>query len=476
MSVSQCLSVYLVIVSLVKGSFLPNTLQLIGGDLGGRSGRLQIYHNNRWGTICDDYFALNEAIVACRQLGFTTGYVGYKSRAFYGRGSGPIWIDDLRCSGNESSIDKCSFNGWGSHNCYHSEDVGVVCDFKAIPEINSVFMWTSSSDSLFSDAPTPSYTAQKSKTARLTKTKEPNSGVVEVKINGVWGTVCGRNWNQINSKVLCRQLGYPDAVEYFLNAYYGPGNGPILMNKVNCRGTETEIQKCRYSSNSTCDHYEDVGVHCVNPLRSSGGVGIQSENEDLSKGFAEIFINNTWHYVCSSICNSKTAKMFCQQLGYPGVLEAKPFSQFNRWWGIDINCQCNKDQLQNCQLTENDYCHWFAWIECETWFQYYSRMPLKPTMSVKKIQTWKEIRPNITYHFHNVTTNASTNIDFDERFNNQSLPTTQHSITSTLQAGDKSNLSSGATAGLSVSAAILLIFLTVLAWCLKRRQARETST
>ena len=45
----------------------------------------------------------------------------------YGAGSGQIWLDDVQCSGTESSITDCQHNGWGNHNCTHSEDVSVSC-------------------------------------------------------------------------------------------------------------------------------------------------------------------------------------------------------------------------------------------------------------------------------------------------------------------------------------------------------------
>ena len=45
----------------------------------------------------------------------------------YGEGSGPIWMDQLNCSGTEDSLDECSFSNWGISDCFHNEDVGVDC-------------------------------------------------------------------------------------------------------------------------------------------------------------------------------------------------------------------------------------------------------------------------------------------------------------------------------------------------------------
>ena len=51
----------------------------------------------------------------------------YHPSAYYGVGSGSIIIDELRCSGYETSIVNCASNTWLSHDCSHSEDVGVDC-------------------------------------------------------------------------------------------------------------------------------------------------------------------------------------------------------------------------------------------------------------------------------------------------------------------------------------------------------------
>lgn len=45
----------------------------------------------------------------------------------FGRGEGPIWMDNLFCRGNELSLDNCTFNGWGVHSCTHAEDAGLIC-------------------------------------------------------------------------------------------------------------------------------------------------------------------------------------------------------------------------------------------------------------------------------------------------------------------------------------------------------------
>ena len=85
-----------------------------------------MYHNGEWGTVCDYGWNLNDAQVVCRELGFG-GAINARSSAYYGEGSGTIWLDNVNCVGTELTIGDCSHNGWGIEDCYHDEDAGVKC-------------------------------------------------------------------------------------------------------------------------------------------------------------------------------------------------------------------------------------------------------------------------------------------------------------------------------------------------------------
>ena len=91
-----------------------------------REGRVEVYYDGSWGTICDDLWDISDANVVCRMLGFPGAEQALGSAAF-GPGQGNILLDNVECSGDLDSLLDCSHPGFLVHNCGHLEDAGVEC-------------------------------------------------------------------------------------------------------------------------------------------------------------------------------------------------------------------------------------------------------------------------------------------------------------------------------------------------------------
>ena len=164
----------------------------------------------------------------CKQLGYQQASRAITGAA-YGQGSGPIWMDDVACSGSESNIYDCSHRGWGKHDCTHSSDASVQCSSVRLVDGGA------------------------------------NYGRVEVSLYGIWGTVCDDIWDINHANVVCRQLGFPSASSAPCCAQNGQGSGYIWMNDVQCQGGESSLFDCPHLkvwANAHCSHTEDASVVC----------------------------------------------------------------------------------------------------------------------------------------------------------------------------------------------------------------------
>ncbi|XP_025840354.1 macrophage scavenger receptor types I and II isoform X1 [Vulpes vulpes] len=110
-----------------SGSMLTpfKTVRLVGGKAP-HEGRVEIFHNGQWGTVCDDHWELRGGQVICRSLGYQGVQTVHKG-AYFGQGTGPIWLNEVFCFGRESSIEECKIRQWGVRVCSHAEDAGVTC-------------------------------------------------------------------------------------------------------------------------------------------------------------------------------------------------------------------------------------------------------------------------------------------------------------------------------------------------------------
>ncbi|XP_078579047.1 uncharacterized protein LOC144863579 [Branchiostoma floridae x Branchiostoma japonicum] len=100
-------------------------IRLVGGSHPAE-GRVEVFHDGQWGTVCDDHWDMDNAEVVCRMLGFS-GAEAAHDKAHFGEGSDPIWLDNVKCEGHETSLFDCRNRGWGIENCDHDDDAGVTC-------------------------------------------------------------------------------------------------------------------------------------------------------------------------------------------------------------------------------------------------------------------------------------------------------------------------------------------------------------
>ncbi len=168
-------------------------IRLINGDGTPGNGRIEIYHENTWGIVCDDFFDRQDANVVCRQLGYDRAES--HSIKVPGRSGQQIWLDDLRCTGRESRLSECSHIGWGVHNCNSRDEGTAVTCGQTIAEGIGVHVYPQALTITEGDTPGGRYTMRLQTAPTGTVTVTPASTNTVLSFSPTSLTFNNSNWD-----------------------------------------------------------------------------------------------------------------------------------------------------------------------------------------------------------------------------------------------------------------------------------------
>ncbi|XP_069805688.1 antigen WC1.1-like [Dendropsophus ebraccatus] len=298
------------------------------------AGRVEIYHAGRWGTICDDSWDKADADVVCKQLG--CGFaVTATTAAYYGRGTGDIWLDDIQCRGNERYIWDCPSKQLGDHNCGHKEDAGVICsDFLDI---------------------------------RLVGGKQECEGWLEVYYNGSWGSVCNNVMPDLSVSVICKHLNCGSTGRLETGLYDVDRSRPFWVDHINCTKYSKLLWDCPSSpwNRESCSDTDLAYIIC-SENKSSASVQSCLTSQSCSdnvrirltgrgnncSGRVEMFYQGEWGTVCDDDWDIRDAEVVCRQIGCGSAMNATTEAVYGEGdgpiWLSEVQCNGYERALQDC--------------------------------------------------------------------------------------------------------------------------------
>ncbi|KAM6274450.1 antigen WC1.1-like [Porphyrio hochstetteri] len=227
-------------------------VMLVGGT-GRCAGRVEVYINGTWGSVCQDAWDLSDATVVCRQLGCGTALEAPGSAPF-GPGTGPLWLDAGGCAGTEASLWDCP--ALAPRVCRRGGGAGAVC-----------------SEHL---------------SLRLTGGSNHCSGHLEVLHNGTWGRVCANGTSAATATIVCQQLGCGDRGTLMDSPVWDPA--PAWLSWVGCEEGSCLLWRCPSAPwhLHTCSPGGDAFVTCHQDSGDASGTptpGVPSSRTPLAEAW-----------------------------------------------------------------------------------------------------------------------------------------------------------------------------------------------
>ncbi|XP_052098351.1 deleted in malignant brain tumors 1 protein-like [Mytilus californianus] len=286
-------------------------------------GAVEVYNNKQWMTVCDVGFNKLAAEVICRSMGFSHGTE--MEGSVFGNKTGPIGLIDVHCGGDESDLFKCRY-AWNSAACRSKKYASVYCS-------NEDIVATAFDSRIVPDD------------------KSDTHGTVQVKISGVWGSVCSKGWSNAEANLVCKKNGFTGGVPYRVpeTSQVKP---PILMSNVRCRGSEADLDKCSFTRSGqldSCEYTETrAGVLCY---KTSGIHYSLVGGPNNATGRVKIMYDGQAGGVCNFLWDSRDAQVFCKSLGYKGGIEIAG-AQFGLnpgvFWFSRMSCDGSEDNVLKC--------------------------------------------------------------------------------------------------------------------------------
>ncbi|XP_069503613.1 scavenger receptor cysteine-rich type 1 protein M130-like [Ambystoma mexicanum] len=248
------------------------------------SGFVQVLHNDRWGYVCESNWNKKNTHVICKEIG--CGDAAEAPKDTIREAEGTFWLDEVTCTGQESSLLECEHDGFGNHKCVPQQEVSVTCS----EDIH----------------------------LQLSGGRSSCAGRVEVYAQDSWGAVCGDDWDPDDARVVCRELECGEPVTDSENMYFGPPLSTVQMHSLKCIGNETHLWQCGHSSNQqTCGPAGSAQVICSEhkEWRLSGRMRACS---------GELKIGDSVSSVCLDRWKDEYAEGVCMELGCGNLRSTSP--------------------------------------------------------------------------------------------------------------------------------------------------------
>ncbi|GIM00456.1 hypothetical protein Vretimale_5260, partial [Volvox reticuliferus] len=319
------------------------------------SGKVEMFFNGTWGSICGYGFLDSEATVVCRQLGFkgpgrvTSSFLSRQSPASVNRAYAPYWTSDgFTCTGLETSLLECAPNVQDSY-CWSGGPASITCSIDPSPPEGTLRLVGNLTD----------------------------RGLLQILINGYWGVVEQSNFDIREANVACRQLGFKSGQPTIYSVYGGGLDMPYFLNNLQCTGGESRLLDCAYNLYRRYyvrkgDEWHTAGVICSSEPNPEPGSIRLVDGPGPWAGRLELWFNGTWAGVCpSNYIFRQVARVICRQLNYTGGravggsvygygVGPGSYGQWQPGWVTSVSCRGNETRLDQCNFNLNPDYYWYC--------------------------------------------------------------------------------------------------------------------